>query len=175
MKRRALPPTPSRGVALPLVLVLLLTTALMAAMAARRSASVDTIVHNTRLRMTADADAQAALRACVTRLTEAVSAAAPPPDPGPAALRGPDDPNARWRRLSHWPGGAAPGRCLTEALPDGRYLITARGLSGASAVDPASGALRGLTGGEAWWQAIVGIDRAGRWQQRPYPLLQPPS
>jgi len=166
---------PARGVALPVVLVLLLATALLAAMAARRSATVDAIVHNTRLRMAADADAQSALRACVAPWRMAASAPAPPPAPTTPPLQGPDDPDARWRRLAHWAGGAAPARCLIEALADGRYLVTARGLSGASTVDRASGALTGLSGGEAWWQAIVGIDHDGRWQLHPYPLLHPPT
>jgi hypothetical protein len=169
MNHRSFMGRPARGVALPLVLLLAL--ALMAALAARRSATVETIAHNTRLRLVAEADAQAALRVCETQLQqtgEPVTGAA-------SRLQGPDAPDARWRRLRHWTGGAKPLRCLAEAMADGRYLVTGRGLAGASAVDPATGALTGLTGGEAWWQAIVARDPCGHWLHHPYLLLEPPT
>ena len=166
-----------RGVALPVVLIMLVVLAFAGLLAARRSAGLQEISTNARVRQAAELSAQTALRQCEAIVIDVVD--------NDGALHGglqkhfgtieladPGDANALWQNKDNWTGGAAhaipvnpantkvskdaerlpPAHCLIEPMQGERYLITARGVSAGARVD-ADGRLEG--GSEVWLQSVI--------------------
>lgn len=174
-------PFKARGIALPVVLILLVAVAFAGLLAARRSTTVEEITNNARLIHVARQAAQSALRYCEAVVIDTVESgavydAAVKSMVGTSTqLASPDDPAARWSALANWiPGTAslievprqetsasavlssAPQPyCMAEAMTNGRYLITARGLSASAAIDPSNGRLVDNAGSEVWLQSIL--------------------
>jgi Tfp pilus assembly protein PilX len=170
-----------RGIALPVVLILLMAIALAGLLAARRSATVEEITNDTRLIHVARLAAESALRYCEAVVIDtvesgAVYAAGVKNMVGNSApLTTPADATARWSTLANWiPGTASliqvprqdssasvvlsnapPPYCMAETMANGRYLITARGLSAGAAIDPNNGRLVDNAGSEVWLQSIL--------------------
>jgi Tfp pilus assembly protein PilX len=171
----------ARGIALPVVLILLVAIAFAGLLATRRSTTVEEITNNARLIQVARQTAQSALRYCEAVVIDTVESgavydAAVKNMVGTSApLLNPDDPAARWPALANWVPGAAsliqvprqevsasavlssapPPYCMAEAMTNGRYLITARGLSAGAGIDPNNGRLVDNAGSEVWLQTIL--------------------
>jgi type IV pilus assembly protein PilX len=167
-----------RGIALPVVLVLLLVMAFVGLVAARRAATVEEIGNNARVNHVATQAAQSALNFCEAVVIDAEGDADQFDAPTRSLvqrtklLAGPEDPTALWAQLTNWTdasksritvpvaagqaGGAMTGapapHCIAEALQGGQFLITARGRSVGATVN-SDGQLQG--GSEVWLQSII--------------------
>ncbi len=166
-----------RGVALPVVLIMLVVMAFAGLLAARRSAGLQAISANARVRQAAEFSAQTALRQCEAIVIDVVDNHGAVHGGlkqhfGSTELSGPEDVNALWRSRDNWGEGAIhripinptntevsqdterslPAHCLIEPMQGGRYLITARGMS-AGASFGADGQLEG--GSEIWLQSVI--------------------
>jgi type IV pilus assembly protein PilX len=170
-------PLAARGVALPVALILLVVLSLGGVLASRRAAGLEEVTNNARLAQAAHLAALSGLRFCESVVIDIVDRGgathgALAPRLGGAVLTGGGDPAALWPALATWRAGAPnridvpvasqgasaalarmPGpQCLAEPMTQGRYLITARGLS-ANASFAANGQL--LTGAEIWLQSVI--------------------
>ncbi len=170
-------PARGRGLALPVVLVLLLVMAFAGLLAARRSATVEEISNNARVHQVAWLSAESGLRYCEAVVIDSVEGGGRFEDVikqrvGTTTIADASDRNAAWSRIANWADtsavlitapvagqnasaalqGAPAPRCLAEPLADGRYLVTARGLSAGASFN-GSGQLLG--GAEVWLQSVI--------------------
>lgn len=166
-----------RGLALPVVLILLVVMAFAGLLAARRSATVEEISNNARVNQVAWLSAQSGLRYCEAVVIDAVDSgsrfdATVKQRVRTTAIADANAPQAAWARLTNWADnspilitapvaeqnasaalqGAPAPRCMAELLQDGRYLVTARGLSAGTSFN-GSGQLLG--GAEVWLQSVI--------------------
>lgn len=172
-----------RGLALPVVLVMLIVLAFAGLLAARRSATVQDISNNHRMGQVALLAAQTALRYCESVVIDTVEgsghhkAAVRTRVVETPMLATADEDGAVWKTLANWAPGAdqlidvprqaedasaalmnaATPTCMAQAMTGGRYLVTARGLSASARVDD-NGRLAGNAGSEVWLQAILSPD-----------------
>lgn len=165
------------GVALPIVLIMLVVLAFAGLLAARRSAGLEEVSTNARIRQAAEFSAQSALRECEAIVIDVVDNDGAVHGElqkhfGTAALTRPDDPTALWRDQNNWTDKSSfriqitpsnkevsndatrlpHAHCLIEPMQDERYLITAQGMSAGARFD-ANGQLEG--GSEVWLQSVI--------------------
>lgn len=166
-----------QGVALPVALILLVVLSLGGVLASRRAAGLEEVTNNARVAQVAHLSAQSGLRFCESVVIDIVDRSGATHGALAARLGGTElanasDPAALWPVLANWRAGAlnridvpvanqnasaalarvpAP-QCLAEPMTQGRYLVTARGLS-ANATFDANGQL--LTGAEIWLQSVI--------------------
>jgi Tfp pilus assembly protein PilX len=180
VRERAIPASSSRqaGAVLPVALVLLVVMTIAGLLSARRATTNDAIAHNLRVNEIAQQSAESALRHCEAVVIDMVdNAGANHPNDvmrvGSTEIADPQTATALWLQPANWADGSAnrivaplsfdagvraesrgvpPPHCIAEALANGRYLITARGLS-ADATFDANGRLE--SGSEVWLQSIL--------------------
>lgn len=170
-------PARSRGLALPVVLVLLLVMAFAGLLAARRSATVEEVSNNARVHQVAWLSAQSGLRYCEAVVIDSVEGGSRfdtviKQRVGTTPITDASDPHAAWARLANWSDASAmritapvagsnasaalqdapAPHCLAEPLAGGRYLVTARGLSAGASFN-GNGQLLG--GAEVWLQSVI--------------------
>lgn len=176
------PRAQSRGIVLPVALIMLVIISFAGLIAARNSATYEQFSNNLRTNQFARQNAEAALHYCERVAIGTVDAAAPqfPVDAAKivatnvATTTTADIQTAAWNTKSNW--AASPGTnlitvtlgqssavqataqtknnpsCVVQNLTAGRFLITARGLSN-DAVVAANGTLS--AGAEVWLQSIL--------------------
>ncbi len=167
----------TRGVALPVALILLVVLSLGAVLASRRAAVLEEVTHGTRTTQVAHLAAQSGLRFCEAVVVDIVDSdgathGALAPKLGQVVLDEVDHGQALWPVLVNWranathridvpvadqDASAALGRvpapqCMAEPMTQGRFLITARGLSANTSFDD-DGQL--LSGSEVWLQSVI--------------------
>lgn len=177
-RAHAIPCRQQAGAVLPVALILLVVMTMAGLLSAKRAATHDAIAHNLRVNEIAQQSAESALRHCeaVVIDMEDNGGGTYPADVvrvGTTEISDPEAPGALWLQPANWADSSAnrivaplsfnasvraesqglpPPQCIAQALTNGRYLITARGLS-ADATFDANGRL--VSGSEVWLQSIL--------------------
>ncbi|MBL0919980.1 MAG: hypothetical protein IBJ14_14855 [Hydrogenophaga sp.] len=163
--------------ALPVAMILLVVLSLGAVLASRRAAVLEEVTHSARATQVAHLAAQSGLRFCEAVVVDIVDSegathGALAPKLGQAVLDQTDHGQALWPALANWHANAthridvpvadqnasaalprvpAP-QCMAEPMTQGRFLITARGLSANTSFDDDG---RLLSGAEVWLQSVI--------------------
>lgn len=166
------------GAVLPVALILLVVLTFAGLSAAKRATTHDVIAQNLRVNEVAQQSAESALRHCEAVVMDLVDNAganfvADAARVGVVEIPDPAFANALWQQPASWTAASAnrilapmafaaevragsqgipPPQCIAEPMPNGRYLVTARGHS-ADATFNAAGQL--ATGAEVWLQSIL--------------------
>ncbi|QHE86831.1 pilus assembly PilX family protein [Hydrogenophaga sp. BPS33] len=165
-----------QGIVLPMALIMLVIISLAGLLAARNSATHEQFSNNTRTTQVARQSAEAALRFCESAVTNEDPAFNTIRTNIVATELEPDKiADGVWNTNSNWATGASnlitykPAfdphvqqaaqtragnhpTCLIQAMKNGRYLITARGLSNDAVVDRDN---RLSQGSEIWLQSVL--------------------